>query len=82
MKLRYLVLPLLFASLTGCSVTKMAGNTVVEFTHDEAIPYLMSQGDLEAACSMGQSLGVSKIGIICCSCKKGLHLYLSPPWSL
>ena len=57
MKLRYLVLPLLFASLTGCSVTKMAGNTVVEFTHDEAIPYLMSQGDLEAACSMGQALG-------------------------
>lgn len=57
MKSRYLLLPLLFASLTGCSITKMAGETVVEFTHDEAIPYLMSQGDLEAACNMGQALG-------------------------
>ena len=45
------------AALCACSVQKMAGNTVVEFTHDRAIPYLMSQGDLQAACSMGQSMG-------------------------
>ena len=68
MKFRYLLIPVLLASLTGCSVTKMAGNTVVEFTHDEAIPYLMSQGDLEAACSMGQALGpvvksFSRVGV-------------------
>lgn len=43
--------------MTGCSVTKMAGETLVEYTHDEAIPYLMGQGDLEAACNMGQSMG-------------------------
>ena len=36
---------------------KMAGDAVIEYTHDKAIPYLMSQGDLQAACSMGQSMG-------------------------
>ncbi len=35
----------------------MAGNAVMEYTHDEAIPYLMAQGDLQAACQMGQSMG-------------------------
>ena len=43
--------------MNGCSIQKMAGGKVLEFTHDEAIPYLMAQGDIEAACSMGQSMG-------------------------
>lgn len=36
---------------------KMAGNAVIEYSHDEAIPYLMSQGDLASACQMGQAMG-------------------------
>ena len=43
--------------LSGCSIQKMAGEKVLDFTHDEAIPYLMAQGDIGAACSMGQSMG-------------------------
>lgn len=43
--------------MTGCSVTKMAGDAVIGYTHDEAIPYLMGQADIEAACSMGQAMG-------------------------
>ena len=43
--------------LCACSVQKMAGDAVIEYTHDKAIPYLMSQGDLQSACSMGQSMG-------------------------
>lgn len=52
-----LILAGIFATLTGCSVQKMAGDAVIEYTHDTAIPFLMSQGDLKAACSMGQSMG-------------------------
>ena len=47
----------LLAILSGCSIQKMAGDAVIEYTHDQAIPYLMAQGDLKAACSMGESLG-------------------------
>ena len=43
--------------LSGCSIQKMAGDKVLSYTHDEAIPYLMSQGDLKSACQMGQSMG-------------------------
>lgn len=54
--------------MAGCSVQKMAGEGVIEYTHDQAIPYLMAQGDLEAACSMGESMGpvaasFSKVGL-------------------
>ena len=45
------------AGLAGCSMQKMAGDAVIEYTHDTAIPYLMSQGDLESACGMGESMG-------------------------
>lgn len=41
----------------GCSMQKMAGNAVIDFSRGEAIPYLMSQGDLESACQMGQAMG-------------------------
>ena len=56
------------ALMMGCSVQKMAGDAVIEYTHDEAIPYLMAQGDLESACNMGQSMGpvvasFSKVGL-------------------
>ena len=44
-------------ALSGCSVQKMAGDAVLEYTKTEAIPYLMSQGDLASACTMGQGLG-------------------------
>lgn len=44
-------------ALGGCSMQKMAGNAVIEYSHDEAIPYLMSQGDLASACQMGQAMG-------------------------
>ena len=50
-------MPISVALLSGCSVQKMAGEKVLSFTHDEAIPYLMSQGDLKSACQMGQSMG-------------------------
>lgn len=57
---------LLFAG--GCSVQKMAGDAILEYTHDEAVPYLMSQGDLASACQMGQALGpvvasLSRVGL-------------------
>ena len=42
---------------SGCSIQKMAGEAVIEYTHDQAVPYLMAQGDLASACQMGQSLG-------------------------
>lgn len=42
---------------SGCSIQKMAGEAVIEYTHDQAVPYLMAQGDLTSACQMGQSLG-------------------------
>lgn len=57
--MKHILLPVigLLLALTGCSMQKMAGNAVMEYTHDEAIPYLMAQGDLQAACQMGQSMG-------------------------
>ena len=53
------LIPVIIAATTlcACSVQKMAGDAVIEYTHDKAIPYLMSQGDLQSACSMGQSMG-------------------------
>ena len=57
MKLQNLVWGVLLAGLTGCSMQKMAGDAVIEYTHDVAIPYLMAQGDLESACQMGQAMG-------------------------
>ena len=53
------LIPVIVAAsmLCACSVQKMAGDAVIEYTHDKAIPYLMSQGDLQSACSMGQSMG-------------------------
>ena len=47
----------LLLMLSGCSIQKMAGGKVLDYTHDEAIPYLMAQSDVAAACSMGQSMG-------------------------
>ncbi|MBQ9395023.1 MAG: hypothetical protein IJU23_05840 [Proteobacteria bacterium] len=57
MKLKSIILAAILTVMTGCSVQKMAGEGLIEFTHDQAIPYLMAQGDLEAACSMGESMG-------------------------
>ena len=47
----------LVAAMGGCSMQKMVGKNVIEYSHDEAIPYLMSQGDLASACQMGQAMG-------------------------
>lgn len=57
--IKKLCLPLMAACIlfTGCSVQKMVGGKLLETTHDEVIPYMMTQGDLNAACSMGQSMG-------------------------
>ena len=44
-------------ALSGCSVQKMAGDAVLDYTKTEAIPYLMAQSDLTSACTMGQGLG-------------------------
>ena len=57
LKLKLGILCGFLAFMNGCSIQKMAGEKVLDFTHDEAIPYLMAQGDVAAACSMGQSMG-------------------------
>ncbi len=54
---KVVILSALVALLTGCSMQKMAGNAVLEYTQSEAIPYLMTQSDLTSACTMGQGLG-------------------------
>ncbi len=56
-KFKLLLLAGVMAVLSGCSIQKMAGESVIEYTHDKAIPYLMAQGDLESACNMGQAMG-------------------------
>lgn len=57
LKPKLLLSAVIFFMLTGCSMQKMAGNAVLEYTHDQAVPYLMAQDDLNAACQMGQALG-------------------------
>ncbi len=44
-------------ALSGCSVQKMAMDSVLDYTKTEAIPYLMSIDDPASACTMGAGLG-------------------------
>ena len=54
--------------LAGCSVQKMAGESLIDYAKAEAIPYLMAQDDLASACAMGEGmspvmLSLSRIGV-------------------
>ncbi|MFA5624096.1 MAG: hypothetical protein WC966_03425 [Bradymonadales bacterium] len=52
--LRVLILCSIFTALS-CSVQKMAMKSVVSYTKDDAIPYLMTQSDVNSAAAMGEA---------------------------
>lgn len=49
------VILFLFFATTSCSVQKMAMESVVSFTKEDAIPYLMTQDDVASAAAMGEA---------------------------
>lgn len=54
--------------LSACSIQKMAGEGMIEFTKDTAVPYLMTLDDLEATCATGEAMGavvasMSRLGL-------------------
>lgn len=56
-------------SLSACSIQKMAGEGMLEFTKDTAVPYLMTLDDLQATCATGEAMGA----IVASLSRLGLH---------
>ncbi len=43
--------------LTACSLNKMTGDMMTDYTKDHLTPYILQSSDLEMACEMGVSMG-------------------------
>ena len=48
---------MLMMSLSGCSIHKMTGNTMIDYTLDHLTPYILGTEDVGMACELGVSMG-------------------------